>query len=97
MLHISSLTERRNSEPKVPQTEKLSPNQKDPTTTETPQKVIGNRVVRKMPSPLDKTLSYLNVCNENSSTSTNSDDQGSDTDSLARYVIFFYYLIVRTI
>ncbi|CAH1954832.1 unnamed protein product [Acanthoscelides obtectus] len=54
MLNISSLTERRNSEPKVPVTECRSSGGK------------------KSPSPLEKTLTYLNV-----------EDDNSDTESLA--------------
>lgn len=57
MLNISSLTERRNSEPKQCAAENKS----------------GNK---KLPSPLEKTMTYLNV-----------DDDNSDTESLSRYSI----------
>lgn len=56
MLNITSLTERRNSEPKAGITEDRS-------------KVSG----KKLPSPLEKTLTYLNI-----------EDDNSDTESLSR-------------
>lgn len=56
MLNISSLTERRNSEPKLGLTE---------------ERPRGS--TKKIPSPLEKTLTYLNV-----------DDDNSDTESLSR-------------
>ncbi|XP_022921210.1 SH3 domain-binding protein 5-like isoform X2 [Onthophagus taurus] len=55
MLNISSLTERRNSEPK-------------PGITEDRGKSSG----KKLPSPLEKTLTYLNI-----------EDDNSDTESLS--------------
>lgn len=57
MLNISSLTERRNSEPKVGITEEKS----------------KNSCNKKIPSPLEKTLTYLTV-----------EDDNSDTESLSR-------------
>lgn len=57
MLNIGSLTERRNSEPKVGITEEKS-----------------KSGAKKLPSPLEKTLTYLAV-----------EDDNSDTDSLSRY------------
>lgn len=57
MLNISSLTERRNSEPKLGITE-------DRPRSST----------KKIPSPLDRTLTYLNV-----------EDDNSDTESLSRF------------
>lgn len=62
MFNISSLTERRNSEPKVCVTED---NAKSCT-------------VKKSPSPLEKTLTYLTV-----------EDDNSDTESLSRLVNIF--------
>lgn len=56
MLNISSLTERRNSEPKVGITEDKSKSSS-----------------KKIPSPLEKTLTYLTV-----------EDDNSDTESLSR-------------
>lgn len=56
MLNISSLTERRNSEPKTEYTEEKA-----------------KAVPKKIPSPLEKTLSYLTV-----------EDDSSDTESLSR-------------
>ncbi|XP_018564430.1 SH3 domain-binding protein 5 isoform X2 [Anoplophora glabripennis] len=56
MLNISSLTERRNSEPKVGITEEKSKNSSN----------------KKIPSPLEKTLTYLTV-----------EDDNSDTESLS--------------
>lgn len=53
MLNISSLTERRNSEPKAPE-----------------EKVKGTK---KIPSPLERTLTYLTT-----------EDDTSDSESLAR-------------
>lgn len=57
MLNISSLTERRNSEPKVPLIEERS----------------KSANVKKLPSPLEKTLTYLTL-----------EDDNSDTESLSR-------------
>lgn len=63
MLNISSLTERRNSEPKQCRKDSKSN-------------------CKKIPSPLEKTMVYLNV-----------EDDSSDTESLSRYLIkLFYYL-----
>lgn len=100
MFNISSLTDRRNSEPRGP-ADKLSPASEGPQQLTQPTEQVGaglprgaqpyRGAVRKMPSPLDKTLSYLNVCSENGSGATNSDDQGSDTDSLARQVFFLFF------
>lgn len=56
MLNISSLTERRNSEPKVPLTEERS-----------------KLTTKKIPSPLEKTLTYLTI-----------EDDNSDTESVSR-------------
>lgn len=58
MLNISSLTERRNSEPKVPMTEEKS-------------KIN----IKKIPSPLEKNLTYLTL-----------EDDNSDTESVSRYL-----------
>jgi hypothetical protein len=57
MLNISSLTERRNSEPK-------------PGLTEDKTKSSA----KKIPSPLEKTLTYLTA-----------EEDNSDTESLSRY------------
>lgn len=57
MLNISSLTERRNSEPKTELSDERARN-----------------TVRKIPSPLEKTMTYLTT-----------DDDNSDTESLSRY------------
>lgn len=57
MLNISSLTERRNSEPKSNMTEEK-----------------GRSGSKKLPSPLEKTLTYLTA-----------EDDNSDTESLSRY------------
>lgn len=67
MLNITSLTERRNSEPKA-------------GITEDKGKCSG----KKLPSPLEKTLTYLNI-----------EDDNSDTESLSRYhnSIFVYKII----
>lgn len=59
MLNISSLTERRNSEPKSTITEDK----------------LSKCLPKKLPSPLAKTMTYLTA-----------EDDGSDTESLARYV-----------
>lgn len=56
MLNISSLTERRNSEPKVPITEEKS-----------------KQGLKKIPSPLEKNLTYLTL-----------EDDNSDTESVSR-------------
>lgn len=57
MLNISSLTERRNSEPKLGLIEDK----------------IRNGSAKKLPSPLEKTLTYLTV-----------EDDNSDTESVSR-------------
>lgn len=64
MLNISSLTERRNSEPRPSSALGL----------ESDGKPIS---CKKVPSPLEKTLTYL-------TSNTDDDTTGSDTDSLAR-------------
>lgn len=56
MLNISSLTERRNSEPKAEMTEEKS-----------------KTVTKKIPSPLERTLTYLTA-----------EEDNSDTESLSR-------------
>lgn len=58
MLNISSLTERRNSEPKL-------------GITEEKNKYL---LPKKLPSPLEKTMTYLTT-----------EEDSSDTESLARY------------
>lgn len=62
MLNISSLTERRSSEPKTAERDK----------SEKPEKseIKG----KKVPSPLEKTMTYLNA----------GDEETSDSESLAR-------------
>lgn len=60
MLNISSLTERRGSEPRIIVDEK------------------GKNITKKLPSPLAKTLTYLTT-----------EDDTSDTESLARYVHYY--------
>lgn len=72
MLNISSLTERRSSEPRTIE--------KDKDRSEKCEKVEGKG--KKVPSPLEKTLTYLNA-----------DEETSDSESLARYVIFHKYLV----
>lgn len=69
MLNISSLTERRNSEPRPSSALGL----------ENDGKPIS---CKKVPSPLEKTLTYL-------TSNTDDDTTGSDTDSLARWVVLF--------
>lgn len=59
MLNISSLTERRNSEPKT-----------DVTNDKT------KNTVKKIPSPLERTLTYLTA-----------EEDNSDTESLSRYCV----------
>jgi len=60
MLNISSLTERRSSEPKTAERDKDKSEKSE---------VKG----KKVPSPLEKTMSYLNA-----------DEETSDSESLAR-------------
>ena len=72
MLNISSLTDRRSSEPKVIGRE----SKERPEKTELKGK--------KVPSPLEKTMSYLNT-----------DDEISDSESLARSVIFRQLFRIR--
>lgn len=68
MLNISSLTERRSSEPKAVERD----NNKDrPEKSERSEKSEGKG--KKVPSPLEKTMSYLNA-----------DEETSDSESLAR-------------
>lgn len=57
MLNISSLTERRNSEPKTEITDEKA-----------------KCTVKKIPSPLERTLTYLTA-----------EEDNSDTESLSRY------------
>lgn len=70
MLNISSLTERRNSEPRT--TDNVAAQQ---TSGENPTSKSNSN--KKVPSPLEKTLTYL-------TSNTDEDTAGSDTDSLAR-------------
>lgn len=63
MLNISSLTERRSSEPKTAERDK------DKSEKSEKSEVKG----KKVPSPLEKTMSYLNA-----------DEETSDSESLAR-------------
>lgn len=73
ILNISSLTDRRSNEPKIVD--------RDKEKCEKSEKVEGKG--KKVPSPLEKTMTYLNA-----------DEETSDSESLARYVFFFYkYLI----
>lgn len=72
MLNISSLTERRSSEPRTIE--------KDKDKSEKCEKVEGKG--KKVPSPLEKTLTYLNA-----------DEETSDSESLARYVTFYKYFV----
>lgn len=65
MLNISSLTERRSNEPKIVE--------RDQEKSEKSAKVEGKG--KKVPSPLEKTLTYLNA-----------DEETSDSESLARYI-----------
>ncbi|XP_044739430.1 uncharacterized protein LOC123300844 isoform X2 [Chrysoperla carnea] len=69
MLNISSLTERRNSEPRT--TDSVAAQQ---TSGENPTSKSNSN--KKVPSPLEKTLTYL-------TSNTDEDTTGSDTDSLA--------------
>lgn len=73
MLNISSLTERCSSEPRTIE--------RDKEKSEKSEKIEGKG--KKVPSPLEKTLTYLNA-----------DEETSDSESLARYVHFFKYLII---
>lgn len=63
MLNISSLTERRSSEPKIVDRDK------DKSEKSEKLEVKG----KKVPSPLEKTMTYLNA-----------DEETSDSESLAR-------------
>lgn len=63
MLNISSLTERRSSEPKTAERDKDKSEKSEKSETRG----------KKVPSPLEKTMSYLNA-----------DEETSDSESLAR-------------
>lgn len=65
MLNISSLTERRSSEPKLAD--------KDDKLVQKNDSKIAELKGKKVPSPLEKTMSYLNP-----------DEETSDSESLAR-------------
>ncbi|KAK0086834.1 hypothetical protein PV326_005430 [Microctonus aethiopoides] len=69
MLNISSLTERRSSEPKVLETDN-NREKEDANTQKSNDKVEMKG--KKVPSPLEKTMTYLNP-----------DDETSDSESLA--------------
>ena len=66
MLNISSLTERRSSEPKTAERDKDKSDKSDKSEK---SEVKGKKVA----SPLEKTMSYLNA-----------DEETSDSESLAR-------------
>lgn len=70
MLNISSLTERRFNEPKTAE--------RDKEKSEKFEKVEGKG--KKVPSPLEKTMTYLNA-----------DEETSDSESLARYVYSLFF------
>lgn len=65
MLNISSLTERRSSEPRV--------TEKDKEKADKAEKAEAKG--KKVPSPLEKSMSYLNP-----------EEETSDSESLARFV-----------
>lgn len=67
MLNISSLTERRSSEPKTIEKDLRE-------RSERLEKLEGKG--KKVPSPLEKTMTYLNA-----------DEETSDSESLARYAL----------
>lgn len=82
MLNISSLTERRSSEPRVLETDN-NREKEDANMQRNNDKVEMKG--KKVPSPLEKTMTYLNP-----------DDETSDSESLARLnankYIYFYSL-----
>ncbi|KAK3927751.1 SH3 domain-binding protein 5-like [Frankliniella fusca] len=71
MLNISSLTERRSSEPRTEKPSNLPGGTLSPMTG-MDQSTLTTRPLKKIPSPLEKSLTYLNA----------EDDSASDTDSL---------------
>lgn len=73
MLNISSLTERRSNEPKI--------TERDKEKCEKFEKIEGKG--KKVPSPLEKTMTYLNA-----------DEETSDSESLARCVSLCKYFII---
>lgn len=70
MLNISSLTERRSSEPRVEKPINMPRSSLNPMTGI--ESTLAPRPLMKIPSPLEKSLTYLNA----------EDDSASDTDSL---------------
>lgn len=71
MLNISSLTERRSSEPRAEKPGTLPDSTLNPMIG-VDQAMLPPRLLKKIPSPLEKSLTYLNA----------EDDSASDTDSL---------------
>ncbi|KAE8749001.1 hypothetical protein FOCC_FOCC004168 [Frankliniella occidentalis] len=71
MLNMSSLTERRSSEPRAEKPSNLSAGTLNPMSG-MEQSTLTTRPLKKIPSPLEKSLTYLNA----------EDDSASDTDSL---------------